>query len=280
MDHLYPFFLEVVMNAMHVVGYVVGGLTLVGAASTTQAAWMAPIGGWQLAYEASSGNRPDQATPAWTIGGGYQSTNSAGDNYSAIVTDSVTSEQTLYLGNTSASDKWPTYSLSSGNAAGMSSDKITLDFRFRLVDAAQGNYQWALAVDRPSAGSGSNSFLLNFGLGHVQNGNTGDYQGVTLGTDWHDARLLIDAATDTANLYLDGDSTPTFTVTGTNTAAGTANDVWFGDGQGSVLGKAEVSYIRLTNNEFASVVPEPASIGLLALGGSLFMMKRRRRRQA
>jgi hypothetical protein len=44
---------------------------------------------------------------------------------------------------------------------------------------------------------------------------------------------------------------------------------------GQVLGKAEVSYFRWTNNEFAAV-PEPASMGLLTLGGSLLMMKRRR----
>jgi hypothetical protein len=244
------------------------------AGSTAQAAWMAPSGGWQLNYEASGGDLPEAASPAWT-NSGYQSGNSGADNYVTILADGVTSEQALYLGNTATSgQKWPIYDLTSGAGAGTASDKITLDFRFRLIDVPAG-WQWGLAVNRPAAG-GDRSYLFDFGTTGILNGNTFSFHGVSLGNDWHDARVLIDVAANTADLYLDGSATAEYSITGTFTSGGTNNDVWFGDGQGAVEGKVHLSYLRLTNNELASVVPEPASLGLLALGGATMLMRRRR----
>lgn len=269
------------MNAKHMIFCVAAGLALTGAVSTANAAWLAPSGGWQENYQASGGVTPDAATPAWTNSGGYQSGDSTADNYSAVVTDSITSEQTLYLGNTAASgNRFPRYILTtSGVGAGAYSDKVTLAFRFRLVDGTSPEQQWAFAVDRPGDAAviptTTHSVNLTFRTNKIQDGNTNIQYDAALGTDWHDARLLFDVAANTASLYLDGSPTAAITVTGT-VYSGLYNDTWFGDGMGQVLGKAEVSYFRWTNNELAAV-PEPASMGLLALGGSLLMMKRRRK---
>jgi hypothetical protein len=258
------------MKAKILICSVVGGMTLAGAVSTAQAAWLAPTGGWQVDYQASSGNTPYNATPAWG-GSGYQDTNPVGAFYSTVVTDG---EQTLLLDNTTIGG--PMYKLNTGAGAGSYSDNVTLDFRFRLLDGISTEQQWAFSVDRPGdvGNTTTHSFNLSFRRTEVLDALTYTAFPVNLGTNWHNARFLIDVAANTANLYLDDSSTPMATVTGT-IYPGLYNQTWFGDGMGQVLGKAEVSYFRWTNNEFAAV-PEPASMGLLTLGGSLLMMKRRR----
>ena len=266
------------MSAKHMLCSVASGLIIAGAVSTAQAAWVAPSGGWQLNYEASSGLTPDVASPAWTTT--YQTSAPGTDNYMGIVTDSESGEQTLELRNTATSggDIWPWTHLDSGAGVGTASDKITVDFRFRLV-GSQADPKWGIGIRRPSSISGKyNDYLLNFSTNFVQNGNTFAYQGTGIGETWHDARLHIDVAANTANLYLDGDTVATYSITGTQ-APGALNQVWFGDGQGNVQGVAEVSYLRITNNELASLVPEPASMGLLFMGGSSLLLSRRRQRR-
>lgn len=269
------------MNAKRVVYCVTASLALTGAVSTANAAWLAPSGGWQLNYQASSGVTPDDGSVGFT-NVSYQHANPAGAWYSAVVTDSITSEKTLLLDNSVSGG--PQYKMTSSPGAGTYGDKVTLDFRFRLPDSTLTAAGWGFAVDRPGdvGNTTTHSFALNFGLGYVEDSNKSTTDpsrltSVALGTGWHDGRLLVDVTGNTASLYLDGSSTATATITGT-VYPGLYNDTWFGDGQSDVVkGRAEVSYFRWTNNEFASVVPEPASLGLVIVSGAMLMMKRRRR---
>lgn len=263
------------MNAKVLICSVVGGMALAGAVSTVQAAWMAPSGGWQVDYQVSSGVTPDDGSVGFA-NVAYQHSDPNSGWYSAVITDSITSEQTLLMDNSVSGG--PGYTMSIAPGSGAATDKITLDFRFRLPDSNLQYGGWGFGVDRPNGSGGTHSFALNFGLNYVQDSNSYTNAATpNLGTNWHDARFLIDVAANTANLYLDGGSIPTATITGT-VYSGVYNSLWFGDRQSDwVKGKAHVSYLRLTNNEMASVaVPEPTSMGLLALGGSLLLMNRRR----
>ncbi|MCC7351672.1 MAG: PEP-CTERM sorting domain-containing protein [Phycisphaerales bacterium] len=265
------------MNAKVLICSVVGGMALAGAVSTVQAAWMAPSGGWQVNYEASSGVTPDDPSVGFT-NVAYQHSDPNSGWYSAVVTDSITSEKTLLLDNSTSGG--PNYKMTSSPGAGTYGDKVTLDFRFRLPDSTLTTAGWGFAVNRPGdvGNTTTHSFALNFGLGYVEDSNRTDpgrLTTVAIGTGWHDARFLVDVAANTGKLYLDGSSTAAVSISGT-VYGGLYNFVWFGDAQSDVvLGKAEVSNFRWTNSELAAV-PEPVSMGLLALGGSMLLMRRRR----
>jgi len=244
--------------------------------STAHAAWMAPSGGWDVSYDASSGNRPDLASPAWTIGG-YQFVNSGSAGYMTVQNDSITNEKTLFMDQNNGYIE-----LSNSGGDGTKDDLITLDFRFRLLDGAQADDQDQLTMNvtrpRPDLVTGRVLYFVNFAENEVfyYDGNTptASYKPASIGTSWHDVRMLIDVPNNAAELYLDGASTPLFSFSGWASTYPT-NSVLFGDNSGGVQGQAELSYLHLANSELAAV-PEPATIGLLAAGGSMLLLKRRR----
>lgn len=259
------------MYAKHVIGMLAGALIAGGIDSTTQAAWINPPGGWQLDYTAADNVLPDADGFSAT---NYQTSNPVGAAYSGLVVDGVTSETALIMNNEPAGAAYRVWQSTSGAAAGSGTDLITVDFRFRITDTAQpdSGEQLYVLIERPVTGSTSAYYYAAFTRDRA--GLTGDNVATAIGNDWHDVRMLIDVANNSSELYLDGAGTPTATQAGL-VEGGQYNLTYFGQAGGSVKGQVELAYLRMTNSELAQV-PEPASLGLLVLGGGAMLMKRRR----
>ncbi|MCC6240867.1 MAG: PEP-CTERM sorting domain-containing protein [Phycisphaerales bacterium] len=244
------------------------------ACSVSQAAWVAPSGGWEAQYNAADGKLPGASTPAWVPAYPH-----------SLTTDAITGEKALYMDNNQSNGNGPFFQLKTAPGAGTVNDTITVDFRFRLLDenVAATQDQFSVMVQRPrvDGNPGNTLFFVNFSRStiHYYDGGTPmKATAATIGTTWHDARWLVDVANNSSAMYLDGSNTPVITVAGWIRTTPTTNNnlVQFGDGTGGVWGGAELSYWRMTNSEMAPI-PEPTSVGLLMLGGGAAMLLRHKR---
>ena len=211
--------------------------------------WVEPANGWDLVYAASNGVLPEVASPAWTKSGFTAST-------AALVTDEVTGEDALHLIMTSTSSKYANYTLSTGAGQFTTNDLTTCDFRFRLTDDSQPNDAMQLNLTlngpRPDGLAGYQVFQLLFSKDRIRvadNGGASDYM-MPLGTNWHSLRWLINWNTRQAKLYVDQIAAPWVEYQGSLKTTTPKNETMFGDGSGSVLGIARISYLRLTHNEW------------------------------
>lgn len=249
-------------------------LALCVGGSMSQAAWMAPAGGWEAEYNAADG-MPGNASPAWTPSGVH-----------SIQQDAITGEKVLYMDNNAGgTGNGPFFRLATSPGSGTRTDQVTADFRFRLLDTdlPAGTDQFSVYVVRPRGDGqpGQALFFMNFAMDRIyyyNNSSTMSHVMAPLSNSWHEARLLIDVAANSASLYMDGSDAPAFTFNGWLSTS-TSNLTQFGDGTGRVWGEAALSYFHMTNSEFAAI-PEPASMGLVVLGGAAMLLKRRRASRA
>jgi hypothetical protein len=80
------------------------------------------------------------------------------------------------------------------------------------------------------------------------------------------------------SLYLN--NSPTAAVSGyTGTGDYTGNAFIFGDASGNVGGTSEWQYVAFTNDGAFAPVPEPAAVGLFAMGAAIFLSRSRSRRE-
>jgi hypothetical protein len=223
--------------------------------------YLTPSNGYQSSYDAASQLRPDQqpgtmASPLWSAYG-YTASNAV------VQQEGGSGPWVLSLDNTASSGaaKYSYYHLDSGTGSGTNSDLMTLDFRFRITDTNWLNFnpQLSLGVVRPPTalqaanGQTEHLYYLTFGRYGIQRLNAGGTMSTTninLGNSWHDARLSINTRLADARLYLDGDTTPVVSFSG-GPGADTRNQLLFGDGSSDVVGKANVSALRWTNNNMA-----------------------------
>lgn len=149
----------------------------------------------------------------------------------------------------------------------------TVEFRFRLNE---------LDEEEGTAGPGSFGLVVEDGetgvtkwwnLGTVRNGsqyevvlrgaNMGNAVRTTIDNNYHTYRLT--ALGNTITLYMDDNPTPVGSITDPRTDI-PDNLVQFGDFTGAGDASFNVDYLRVTDDGAFAPVPEPASLGLLAIG--------------
>ncbi len=237
---------------------------LIGSAESIAAAaiYERPSDGYALLYDAESNLRPDQTGLGWTYN--YQTTNPTGVRYAGIQTDSLTGESTLFLDHNDTVSMWPLYNLMTSPGSGTNDQQMTVDFRFRLLDATQADNvsQLTVAVNRPPSISGMTRQLdylsiSEAGVSYFEGASTTlKTAAASIGTTWHNARWVIDMQAGTSSFYLDFAETPLFTVTQRHERSDASyNHISLGDGSGAVWGQAQVSYLGWTTNELAAVIP-------------------------
>ena len=211
--------------------------------------WIEPTNGWDLVYAASNGVLPEAASPIWTRS--YFTASTA-----SLVKDEVTGEDALHLimTNTAANYSTANYYLGTGVGQFTTNDLTTCDFRFRLTDDSQTNGAMQLNLTlngpRPDGLTGYQVFQILFSKDRIRvadNSGSSDYM-MPLGTDWHSLRWLINWNTRQAKLYLDQIAAPWVEYQGSLKTTTPKNQTMFGDGSGSVLGIARISYLRLTHS--------------------------------
>ncbi|GEM_PF-3631317 len=229
---------------------------------TWQAVTNGTASGYDAVYDASQGHLPDASAsnPKW--GNRYMSAGIVG----------------TYLSITNTAQDG-TYRLLDGSVgAGTYDGSMTIDFRLEVIpDAGTPNdWQFGVYIRRPldattPAATSNIYYIVRFGL------NGGNVQ---LADGWNDVRILVDAVNHEAAVYLNGESTATATINGTRqTGQATAgNSLIIGDGGGSTTGSGAVNlqYFAWANNEMASVIPEPATIGLFVFSSVLLMVFRKK----
>jgi len=232
-------------------------LLVAGAAMVALGASTAGAATW---YTYDGNALPQSSTPAWN-----QVYKSAGAHESAsggiltVTTDTIGD----YIGYQMLSPDW--------NAAGNGS---TLEVRLKV--------DWANNADNLAGSfdiySGSQQWLLGIGNGSIASlSSFGEGFSVTLDDAFHTLRFVVsDEAAGKLSVYVDGNTTPAYSFTGSTSGS---NQLVFGDTTGgNVSGSIQYDYITWTNDgAFAPAVPEPASLSLLAIGGSALLARRRSR---
>ena len=219
-----------------------------------------PSDGYALFYDAESGLRPDQTGAGWTTS--YQTSDPSGARYTGIQIDSLTGEGALLVDNSDTVSKWPNYNLMTQPGSGANNELVTLDFRFRLLDADQVDNvsQLTLAVNRPPTLTGMTRQLdylsiSESGVSYFEGASTSlKTATASIGTAWHNARWVIDMPGGTSSFYLDFSEIPLFTVNERHERNDASyNHMSFGDGSGIVWGQAQLSYLGWTTSELAGV---------------------------
>lgn len=218
--------------------------------------WPEPEGGFSISYSASEWDVPYLSTPTW----GFEPFNEYPDTHAYIVTDELTDEPALHLNGYKAGGNSPVFSLSDSESggAGTISDKMTIDFRFRLVGERTGTSgQFRVGVWRPdSEADTSIRYMVDF-LQDKISFSGGASMAYPVGTEWHEVRMTIDLVEKVARLYMDGSSAPLLEFPGGSTGQkGSRNVVSFGHAASSATGEARVAYFRFTNDDVA--YPEPS----------------------
>lgn len=254
------------------------GCFLAGAVSATTTlaqSYMTPYGGYQSAYDASTQLTPDQqpgtvAQPVWTSSSYTPAT-------ATIQPGSGSTPWVLNLDNsaTSGAAQYPFYYLNSGTGSGTNEDFMTVDFRFQVTQDIKDIFggdnplfgsninkpQLSLGISRPLTavqaynGESEHTYNLTFARGRIGTYNASGgttYTSQSLGTGWHDARLVLNTRLADARLYLDGSTTAAVSFDGGNVSGAPGqNEIMFGDGSSGVVGKANIANVRWTNNSMA-----------------------------
>lgn len=211
--------------------------------------WAEPSGGFTVSYSATEGVVPYFSSPVWGTGPFREYP----DTHAYLVTDELIDEPALHLNGVGAGSSSPTFTLVDSAGAGTESDRMTIDFRFRLIGEVEGTMaQFRVGVWRPdSEGAGSIRYMVDFLRDEV--GFTGGpSMAYPLGTDWHEARVIIDLVEKVARLYMNGSSAPVLEfVGGTTGQSASRNLVMFGHAAAAATGEARVEYFRFTNDDAA-----------------------------
>jgi hypothetical protein len=179
----------------------------------------------KFVYNADSGSYPENIDTSWY--------NNYGTNKS-IITDGAEGN-VLFLDHTITS---PYYKHEVAPGSGTKDDLVTVNFRFRLP-LTQAEAQFHVIVDRPRSDlqTGRQSYNLRFSNDKIEYlASSYISVDVDIGTDWHDARYIINVANDQATLYLDGSAIPVIShVSRIYTTVG--NKFSFGDNSSGISGK-------------------------------------------
>jgi hypothetical protein len=228
--------------------------------------WIAPTNGWSHNYVASVGEgpgsgRPEQADGKWTRSG-YQHSDPEAANYAAVITDGTEGDVLALAHRETTGSIYPLYVMETAPGAGASNDLITLDCRFRLADESQPDTtaQFFLGVARPrhDGAEGMIQWVIQCrksGLNYLSSGGSiTAISGTPLGTNWHTVRMVIDAAAETAALYLDSAAVPVAAWAGEKRSSPSYNRIVFGDGSGGIMGAVNVKFLRWAVDELVAPV--------------------------
>lgn len=301
----------------------IGSTLLCGAVGSAASAaivspgnWQAPAGGWQAVYDASDNLLPSQlsgsgASKIWNNqqprlpdSPGYQFTDPTGANYAGLDNDALTNERVLIMRHSNNTVN-PVFTLNTPPGSGTTTDKITLDVRFRLLTdlpttpTTSNIFPLFIDVTRPptaaqlAADPGADEQFLQLRFREnnlIVLGVDGSGAPVTFASNvvharqWHDLRMHWDVDGG-AQFFINGAATP-MTFTGGLTTLfprvnnaivpGTENNmISFGDSGSGVTGQSSLAYIQVTSGDLASTIPEPGSIAAGLVVGAGLMRRRK-----
>jgi hypothetical protein len=226
-------------------------LAVVGFSNAAFAEWIAPTDGWDHEYVATN-QIPEDYDTNWVP---YAIGAEPANNPASIITDGDEGN-VLNIKNRGVSKpaSASNYSMSESPGSGTSTDMVTLDVRFRLVEDRSEEavkHQFLVSLRRPQPGGvGVDTYQLTFSQDAIGYWNAGAlrYAAADLGIErYNDVRMVADIELRTASVYINQEETPLFTFAPWE--AGDTSFVLFGDGSPSlVVGEVNLKHIRWTNN--------------------------------
>jgi hypothetical protein len=216
----------------------------IGFSGVAGAVWIAPTDGWEHEYVANQ--IPEDYDENWVpyaIGG-------EGNPVSIIPDGDEGNVLNIKNRGVGSPANASSYSMSAAPGSGTSTDMVTLDLRFRLVEDIA-DHQFLVSVRRPQPGGvGVDTYQLTFSQDAIGYWNAGAlrYAAADLGIErYNDVRMVADIELRTASVYINQEETPLFTFAPWE--AGDTSFVLFGDGSPSlVVGEVNLKHIRWTNN--------------------------------
>ena len=147
----------------------------------------------------------------------------------------------------------------------------SIEFRVRLVSGSGiGVKHRGASSDFGMSINSDNTITCGSGGGCQPPPDTVPLPNGVVASDWHIYRSTRDGGTGIINFYIDNDPTPILgPLTGANAGTAIAFQLFGGPGE------AKVDYFRATNMGAFPSIPEPATLGLMSLGGLLALRRRR-----
>jgi len=251
------------------------GLTAAAAVPAQAAVW--------YTYDYDGTVLPTAATPAWTKTGSASVTEAKAYNPGDAGYSSTGLSDPGYFQLDSSANSW-IYNLavSSNEWGGADNtvDAFTFEFRAKIVAKYTAANVLSVTVPISDTIKGVTMLLNDTGGTFAGSAISAPVGGTFDPTVYNTYRVTAQkngSAYDFA-LYLNDNPTAVATKTGGGNAATVSNVSW-GDSGSGTNGKFDVDYIRWNNTQAIAptAVPEPGTIGLLALAGGTLLARRRRR---
>ena len=213
---------------------------------------------WTYTYEGNV--LPENDTPTWTHNF---------ENTSSVTNSILTVSSTVPLGNE--------YRMMGGTGLAWDPTGIGSTFELRLkVDSAEPGSDGAIAGGL-ALSTGGRGWYLGFSTNNVvYDILTGEWLVTDTTAAFHIYRLVIsDETNGPLTLYKDNSPTPLKAYTGVSASS---RQLDFGDNHGGHGGQMQWDYVRWTNEEATSPIPEPTA-GLLAAMGVMLLFRMRHARR-
>lgn len=221
--------------------------------------WQNPVHEWTYEYSALSGFRPDECADCGTLAVsrfGYQTKTSDEPAYSSIVITENGTPALRMVNNgrdkESSQSEFAHYRLT-GSPYFYKTKRLTVDFKFRLMDRQSKAAQFSVGISIPVTGTEMESFgaYVSFAPECIKYLTAAGLQTTAFnsGFGWHEARIVLDAEKSKFELWLDGHKSPVAETVSLSKSAPRLLKIQFGDGSALVEGAAEIEYFKCAANQ-------------------------------